>query len=43
MLQGGGTQALGNLLIENVQPEEMNEVVSQIIKVYLETLKGEKD
>ena len=38
--KGGGTQALGNLLIENVQPEEMNEVVSQIIKVYLENAKG---
>lgn len=40
--KGGGTQALGNLLMENVQPEEMNKVVAQIIKVYLENGKSKE-
>lgn len=40
--QGGGAQALGNLLIENVQPEEMNKVVSQVLKVYVENAKGKE-
>lgn len=38
--KGGGNQVLGNLLIETVQPEKMNEVISRIIKVYLENAKG---
>lgn len=38
--KGGGNQALGNLLAEGVQPEEMKGIVAKVIDVYTENAQG---